>query len=147
MAVLGMRSFDPLESLFELQRNLDRFLQKPRGIDLGPSGPGVYPPINVFTDGNGIVIRAEVPGVPPNELGVSVQRGSLTISGERRPEAKTGGSYHRRERAFGKFSRTVQLPDELNFEAAQATCRNGILTVRLPTREETKPKQIKIQAS
>ncbi len=147
MAAVGLHPFDDLESLLALQRSLDRFFQNPRGVDLGPSGPGVFPPINIFTNADGLVIRTEVPGVSADALQISVERDTVTISGERVPERKTGGAYHRRERRFGKFSRSVKIPADLAGDKAVAECRNGILTIRIPKREEAKPRQIKVQNS
>lgn len=137
-------NFDPLERLLDLQRELERFLHNPTGFDLGPSGGGVYPPINVFGDRDGIVVRAEVPGVAPEGLAVEIERRRLTISGERAHDPQTSGSYHRHERQFGKFSRTIQLPPDLDASKAVADCRNGVVTIRIPKAEAAKPRQIKV---
>jgi HSP20 family protein len=137
---------DPVQGLLSLQHELDRFFHKPQGYDLGPSGVGVFPPINVFGDGDGIVVRAEVPGVEPSAIDVQIENRTLTISGERREPARNKGSYHRRERRYGKFSRSLQLPDRLDSEQATAECRHGLLTVRIPQRAEAKPRQVKVEA-
>ncbi len=147
MAFISFSQLDPVEGIATLQREIERFLRRPLGIDLGPSAYGVYPPINVFADKEGLVARAEVPGVAPASISVRVERRTLTISGERLPESRTDGSFHRRERRFGKFSRSLQLPEDLDTERASAECRNGLLTVRIPRRPEAQPRQIQVQAS
>jgi HSP20 family protein len=139
-------SFDPVEGLLRLQDELDRFLGKPQ-FDLGLSGANVFPLVNVFTDGDGLVVRAEVPGIKPEQLQVQVEPGRLTITGERQQEAAQNGSYHRRERRHGRFSRTVQLPRDLDSEQAAAECRNGVLTVRIPKHAAAKPRQIEVRAA
>lgn len=147
MTLFTLRNLSPVSGLLELQRELDKFFLKPRGLDLGPSGSGVFPPLNIFGDSQGLVIRAEVPGVDPSSIDISVERRRLTISGERaQPRQVDTGSHHRRERRFGRFSRSVQLPDDLDPAQSEAQCRNGILTVRIHKRPEARPRQIKIQA-
>ena len=147
MALISFSDLDPVEGLVTLQREIERFFRRPHGIDLGPSSYGVFPPINVFADKEGFVARAEVPGVAAASIGVRVESRTLTISGERLPESRTNGSFHRRERRCGKFSRSLQLPEDLDTERATAECRNGLLTVCIPKRPEAKPRQIQIQAS
>lgn len=131
--------------LLNLQRELDAFLRRPLGVDFGTFG--VFPPINVFSDKDGLVVRAEVPGVAPDAINVSVERNTLTITGERQRDADVQGSFHRRERRFGKFSRSLRLPQDLEGENTTAVCRDGVLTIRVPKRAEAKPKQVQIKAT
>ena len=142
---MAVVSFDPVEGLLRLQEELDRFFGKPV-FDLGLTGPNVFPLINVFTDRDGLVVRAEVPGIKPDQLHVQVEPGRLTISGERSAGAGTETSFHRRERRYGNFSRTIQLPRDLDPEQARAECRNGLLTVRIPKQAAAKPRQIDVRA-
>jgi HSP20 family protein len=143
MTVLSFR--EPVESLLNLQRELDSFLRRPLGVE--SSNFGVFPPINVFSDKDGLVVRAEVPGIAPDAVNVSVERNSLTITGERQPDLDSKGSFHRRERRFGKFSRSLHLPTDMEADKATAECRDGILTIRVPKRAEAKPKQVVIKAA
>ena len=138
-------SFDPVQGLLHLQSELDRFFGKP-SYNLGLTGPNVFPLINVFTDKDGLVVRAEVPGIKPAQLNVSVEAGHLTISGERAAATGQKGSYHRRERQFGTFSRNIQLPRDLDTEHAAAECRNGVLTVHIPRQAAAKPRNIEVRA-
>jgi HSP20 family protein len=148
MAFVSFGGLDPFENLVELQRELDRLLANPgQGLSLGPSGRGVFPPVNIFEDREGgFVFRAEVPGIAPEQLGVTVEHRRLTISGERKPP-EGSGAHHRRERRFGRFSRTIQLPEELDPEKGSAGCHDGVLTVHIKRREETKPRKIEVKLS
>lgn len=139
-------SFDPVEGLLHLQSELDRFFGKPL-YDFGLTGPNVFPLINVFTDTEGMVVRAEVPGIKPDLIKVSLEAGHLTISGERPQAAGKDGSYHRRERQFGTFSRSIQLPRDLDTEHATAECRHGVLTVRIPKQAAAKPRSIEVRSA
>jgi len=139
--------FDPVSNLLTLQAELERYLRNP-AIRLGVSGPGDFPPVNIFDDGDGIVVIAEIPGMDPASLNVSGQSHTLTIKGERKRE-KVGESagYHRRERPFGEFSRSVQLPDELDLDRTTANYEAGMLTIRVPKAESAKPRQITVKAA
>lgn len=143
---MALVSVNPLSSLLELQRELERSLTAPFPNLEG--GARVFPPINIFAADDSLVIRAEVPGFKSEEIHLTVARDCLTLAGERRPadHAKPGG-YHRREREFGNFSRSIQLPKDLDPEKASADCRNGILTVRIPKAAAAQPRQITVQAS
>jgi HSP20 family protein len=93
------------------------------------------------------VVIAELPGVEPEALNVAGQGNTLTISGERRRETPAGSlGYHRRERPFGEFSRSIQLPDNLDLTKATASCTAGLLTIRIPKAETAKPRQIAVQS-
>ena len=140
-------SSDPLDSLLSLQRELARVFESPFGFELGPSGRGVYPAINVFTDKNGTVLRMEVPGVPPENIQIEAHGRTITVSGKREVKAPENGSFHRRERSVGEFSRSVQLPSDVDVSRAEASCKHGILTVRIPKKEEAKPRQIAVLAA
>lgn len=138
---------DPVNALLALQRELGRVFESPFGLDLGPSGRGVYPAVNVFTDREGYVLRMEVPGILPENLSIRTEGRTLTISGKREIGTPEKGSFHRRERGFGEFSRSVQLPADLDAGKAEASCKLGILTVRIPKKEDAKPRQITIRAA
>ena len=147
MAFFRFAGLDPVGGLMTLQRELDRVFQNPRGLDLGPSGHGVFPAVNVFADNDGYVVRMEVPGVAPEQLNIETQGRTLTVSGARDDSAPAEGSFHRRERDRGQFSRSLQLPADLDVTRADASCKNGLLTIRVPKREEAKPRQISIKAA
>lgn len=148
MALMRFRSdMGPTSGLLSLQEELERFLRNPN-FSLGLSAYGEFPPINVFSDSEGLLVIAEAPGLEPKSLNLSAQSRTLTISGERKSDAPEDYSgYHRRERPVGKFSRSIQLPEELDLSKAEAKYEAGMLTVRVPKAEEAKPRQISVQTA
>ena len=135
-----MTIFDELE---QMRREMDRWFDAWAG-----ERPMAYPPVNLWTNDNGAIVTAEVPGLDPQSLDVSVKQDMLTIAGERKPD-ETGkeASYHRRERGYGKFSRVVRLPFEVEPSGVKARYVNGILRVELPRAEASKPRKIAIEAN
>lgn len=147
MALIRFQPVDPVNSLLEVQRELDRFLRNP-AFSLGPSGYGAFPPVNIFEDSDGVAVIIEVPGIDPAELKISGQGNTLTISGERKRESTTDTKgYHRRERMFGEFSRSIQLAKDLDMSKANASYQAGVLTIRIARAESAKPRQITVQAA
>jgi HSP20 family protein len=142
-----LSAFDPMRALLELQRELDRVFEKPLGFDLGPSGGGVFPPINVFRNRDTYVMKLEVPGLAQDQIQIEAAGQTLTISGQRQPATPANGSFHRRERSRGEFSRSVQLPADLDLSRTEASLKNGVLTLSIPKREEAKPRQISVRAA
>jgi HSP20 family protein len=142
MALLRFGSDFPIPAL---QQELERFLRNP-AFSLGLSGHGSYPPLNVFESKEGAVILAEVPGLDAGKIELGCQGRTLSIRGERKPrEVGERVSFHRRERSFGGFSRSVQLPEDYDLQKAEAKYENGLLIVRVPKAETSKPRQIAIQ--
>ncbi len=147
MAVVSLRGSSPFDGILELQSALDRMVGSSAfGVGLAPGG-NVFPPVNVFADKDGsVVVHAEVPGIDPESLTVNFEGRRLTLSGERKPpEGKA--SYHRRERQYGRFSRTVQLPEDLDSQSAQASYKHGVLTIRVAKLEAAKPRKIEVVSS
>src|SRR5262245_25536711 len=146
MALVSWRGYGPFAGLLELQDALNRAIESPGlGLGRGPSGASVFPPLNVFVDKDGaLVVRAEVPGISPDQVQIQVEPTLLTISGER-PADRTGNGYHRRERRFGRFSRSVQIPADLDPENATADYRDGLLTVRIAKAESARPRKVEIR--
>ncbi len=138
---------DPVSGLLSLQRELERAFQNPFGLDLGFSGRGVFPPVNIFSDPEGYVVRLEIPGMAAKDVNIEAHGRTLTIKGKRGHSGPEHASFHRRERNSGEFSRSLQLPDKLDLSKAEAAYKDGILTVRIPKREEAKPRQITVKAA
>jgi HSP20 family protein len=146
MALIRFNSIDPFSSLLSLQQELERFTRNP-AFSLGPSGYGAYPPVNIFENPEGTVIIAEVPGLDPAKIEISGQGRTLTLRGERkREEGVNPSGYHRRERRFGEFSRSIQLPDNLDLSKATANYESGVLTFKVPKAEAARPRQITVNA-
>jgi HSP20 family protein len=146
MALIRFQDIDPVRHLLALQQELERFQRNP-DLSLGPSGYGAFPPVNLFEGREGMIAIAELPGVESEALKVAGQGRTLTISGERRRETQTDSvGYHRRERPFGEFSRSLQLPENLDLTQAKASLAAGVLTIRIPKAESAKPRQISVES-
>lgn len=108
----------------------------------------VYPPLNIYYDGETYIVRAEIPGVDPKSVDIEVTGDTLTLRGERKlPDLPAGSSYHRRERDFGEFRRSFTLPDRVDNNKVMAMCQDGVLEIRLPPSEAAKARRITVKAS
>jgi len=148
MALLRFDTFDPVTGLLSLQSELDRALRSP-AFNLGLSGPGAYPPLNIFEAEDALLLIAEVPGLDLSDLNIAGAGRTLTISSVRKPlkMAGDGQGYHRRERAQGEFTRSLQVPEQFDLARAEAKYEKGMLIVRVPKRDEAKPRQISVQSN
>lgn len=108
------------------------------------SGSGVFPLINVFSDGDDFVVVAELPGVKKEDLDIQVRGDTLRIHGKKSIAYDEKASVHRRERSAGEFDRTLSLPDGVDAAKVSAEYRDGVLTLRLPRAESAKPRTVTI---
>ena len=111
------------------------------------SGHGAWlPPVDIYeTADQEIVLKAELAGLKRDAIDLTVENNTLTIRGQRQPdEAAADAQFHRSERVFGAFSRSFTLPNTVDAAKVKAEYRDGVLTVRLPRREETRPRQITV---
>ena len=103
-------------------------------------------PVDIRHEGDDLVLEAELPGLTREEIEITVEDNVLTIASERKGEAaENNEGYHVRERWHGSFSRSFQLPTTADGEKVAAKLDNGILTLRVPTREEAKPRKIEVK--
>ena len=103
------------------------------------------PAVDIFENEQELIVKADLPDIDPKDLDIRVENNILTIRGERKFEKKQdNGDYLRVERAYGSFSRSFALSSTVNMDAIDAQYENGVLTLRVPKREEAKPKQIKV---
>ena len=103
------------------------------------------PPVDVYEDEHNLVLKLEVPGMNEEDLKVSLENNTLTVTGERKFEKEEKEeNFHRIERRYGNFTRTFRLPTTVDTESVEAGYDKGILKVTLAKRAEAKPKQIKI---
>jgi len=105
-----------------------------------------FPAVDVVQEDDAVVVTAEIPGLEPKDLELSLEHGNLVISGEKRYERKgseEGASW--RERGYGSFHRVIPLPEGVDEADVQASSKNGVLTVRLPLDPKRKPRRIAIQ--
>lgn len=129
-----------------MQREMNRLFSDFFGRGAAPVQSGVFPPLNVTEDQENLYVRAELPGILPDDLEISVEGETLSLRGERRLPAAENVSYHRRERESGRFRRILTLPARINPDAVDASFKNGVLKMVLPKAEEAKPKQIRIKS-
>jgi HSP20 family protein len=113
------------------------------GIDFA-SGR-TYPPLNIWSDGNNIMVEAEMPGVKSEDLEILAVGNELTIRGRRRPIDGEKVTFHRQERGLGEFSRVVALPVEVDADRIEARLADGVLTLTLPKAESARPRQVKVK--
>jgi HSP20 family protein len=136
--------------LSRLRREIDRLFDTPFGF-LAPATSffeGWTPAVDIYEDKDKYVIKAELPGMKKEEIEVSLDGNTLSISGERKQEEeKREGDRYRSERFFGRFQRSVTVPVAVQSGNIQAGYKDGVLTVTLPKSEESKPKQIQVNAS
>jgi HSP20 family protein len=107
-----------------------------------------FPPVDILESQDAYLIRAEIPGMKREDFELEVHDGTLTLSGERKPEELVDGvEHHRTERVMGKFTRSFHLPQTVRQDAIQANYREGILEIHVPKAEEAKPRQIAISVN
>jgi HSP20 family protein len=141
--------FDPFREMASLQDRVNRIFADAytrRDDDVMSRGAWV-PPVDIFqTDDRALVLKVELPDLRREDISLNVENNTLTIAGQKRPDdAVKDDQYHRVERTFGAFSRSFSLPGTADTGSISADYRNGVLTVRIPQREEAKPKQIEVQ--
>ena len=111
---------------------------------------GAFPALNVGTWAEAVEIYAFAPGIDPKSIEISVEKGLLTLSGERKVTPRAEGdkvNVYARERYSGPFRRVVSLPDDSDPERVEASYRNGVLKIVVPKRESAKPRQIAVSSA
>jgi HSP20 family protein len=130
-----------------LQEGLSRMLESVYRRPQEDLNRGAWVPVvDVYTNGqHELVLKAELPGMQEEEIEVTVEDNTLTLSGEKKLDTEiTEEQFHRIERSYGSFARTFALPPTVDPTKVSAQYRAGVLTVRLPLREEAKPNKIKV---
>ena len=124
----------------------DDFFAPFRTLERGSLDEDVWmPAIDIRESEDELVVSADLPGLTKDDIEVTVEDNRLTVSGERKWDEETREDrYHRIERAYGKFSRTLTLPSAVNAERVEASFKDGILNVTIPKAEEAKRKQIAV---
>lgn len=137
---------DPLEvfaPFFNLSRPLNRVIE---GLEGERGDRMVMPAMDVVETEEHLTISTELPGMKKDAVKITIENGVLTISGEKTFEKdETKRDFHRVERRFGSFRRSVTLPRELDANQAEASFEDGVLTIRIPRSEAAKPKQLEIR--
>jgi len=153
MAIVLWEPFRELNSLqSEMNRLLDTVFDTPTGPAqaTGSGGQGLrrwMPAMDLVETGDHFVLRADLPGMSEEDVRVEVESGTLTVAGERKAEQELSQEgFHRVERAFGAFSRSLTLPRDIDPEAVTAAFDRGVLEVRIPKPAERTPRRIAIGA-
>lgn len=142
---------DPAFELTSLQDRVNQLFRQAFsgfegfGLEHPITSPTFLPPVDILEDDHNIRLKAEIAGVKPEDLNVTLENNVLTITGDRKFEEKEEKeNFHRIERRYGKFSRSFTLPAGVDPANVNATFEDGVLNITLPKREEFKPKQITI---
>lgn len=137
------RARNPFLDFRHIQEQMNRLVDRasyPRSTE--------YPPLNVWSNQEELVVQAELPGFAADDIDISVVQNTLTVRGSRQPEElKEGESFHRRERWTGKFVRSLELPFAVTSAKVKAEFKKGVLSIRLPRAEEHKPKKIVVKTT
>ena len=130
----------------ELRREMDRLFENFVGSTPGELiGRRKYPPIDVWEEGDSLVVQAEVPGVPMDQLEVYARGAELTVKGSRTTASTTGVNVHRQEQRGGQFDRTITLPIEIDADRIEARLADGLLTIRVPKPTQTQARKIAVR--
>lgn len=144
----------PVSLFEEMDDYFNNFLRHPFSMMASPlfkAGTGTgfdlsAPSVDIFEEGNDLVVKAELPGIEKKDLNVTVSGNIMTISGEKKQEEKVEKkNYHKIERSYGSFRRSLQLPVEVDDSKAKASFTKGVLEIRLPKTAKAKQKKIAVK--
>jgi HSP20 family protein len=136
--------WEPLRELASLQTEMSRFMN---GLAEGTGRPtqSWVPAVDVWETENELVYAFDLPGIPEEEIAVEFEDGALSVSAERARDYKVEGDrFYRFERRFGRFSRTIGLPQGVSEDAINASYENGVLEVHVAKPEQPKPRRIQV---
>ncbi|MGD0842740.1 MAG: Hsp20/alpha crystallin family protein [Geobacteraceae bacterium] len=145
MAIVRYNPFRDLRTIQEqMNRLIDLAWNRESGEDIREGA--WQPPVDIYEDENSVIIKAELPDVDLKDIQVKIEDNTLMLRGERRQDQTVKKeNYHRIERFYGSFQRSFALPLTIDRENVRATCEKGVLTIVLPKREESRPKQINVE--
>ena len=136
----------PWREFDRMQAEVDRLFDRTRGPN-DSYAPG-FPPVNLWTAEDSVVLTAELPGIDPEKIDIAVVDDTVTLSGSRTvEEAPAGAVIHHRERGYGEFSRSFRLPFRIDSAQVDARYANGILEVKLPKAAEDRPRKVPVLAA
>lgn len=143
---MAITKWDPFTDLASLRDQLEVLWPFPV---VGSSRQGTFvPAVDIYDNPDAIVLEAELAGMKPEDIEIEINDDVLTIKGERKHEEKTEkGGYHRVERHYGSFERRIPLPSGTKAEGIEATCQDGVLTVRVPKLEAKPAERITVKAT
>ena len=147
---MNLVTYDPFRELRSLQDEVNRVFSSSfnRGGDNELMRGAWSPSVDIYENKDHIVMEAELPGMRPEDVDISIENNVLTLHGERKFEKKDEqDNFHRVERSYGSFTRSFTLPPTVTSENIDASFDNGVLKLTLAKREEAKPRRIEIKAS
>ena len=143
-----MTELVPWRPLRELKREMDRLWNEFFGRERLPEPFETewMPALDVSETKEAVIVRADVPGIDPEDLEITISGNVLTIKGEKKQEhEEKGENFYRVERSYGSFVRSVQIPTEIETDKIEASYKNGVLKITLPKKAEAKGKQIPVK--
>ena len=147
---MAITRFDPFREFSTLQDRMNRLFGDVylRDEDVTPRGNWL-PPVDIYeTDGHDLIIKAELPDMTREDIEVTVEHNTLTLRGTKKlPSDVKEEQFRRVERSYGTFTRSFTLPNTVDPSKVGADYRNGVLTVKLPFREEAKPRTINVEVA
>ncbi|MBM3934008.1 MAG: Hsp20/alpha crystallin family protein [SAR202 cluster bacterium] len=142
-----MQRFDPISELRRMDDTINRLWRGRHTGELSDGGEAWAVPMDVYQEGDNIVVKASLPGVEPEKVQITLEDGIMTLKAETGQEQeRQEGGYLMRERRSGSFYRALRLPDTVDTDRAETTYENGVLTVHLPKQESKKAKTLQINA-
>lgn len=139
--------WEPLAELNRLRNEVERVFGRYGVGQPRRFSNSSFPPLNLWEDDHDVFVEAELPGLNLSALEILVTGGNqLSIKGERTPPVQDGGTWHRQERGFGKFSRMLELPVQVDSDKVTAEFKHGVLMITLPKSPELKARKIEVKA-
>jgi HSP20 family protein len=145
-----LTNYRPYRDVASVQDQVDRLFRQALGggPDAAATAGAFAPALDVEETEDGYTLHVELPGVPADDVEVSLEENVLTVSGERRfYEDRDAESFRRIERHVGRFHRSVRLPDRVQGDGVTATAKDGVLTITVPKAEEAKPRRIPVTSA
>ncbi len=145
---MAMARWDPFRDLMSIQNELNRLFGRTYAGEAGSGTGGAWvPPLDIYETEDRFVVTLELPGIAAEDVDVSVEDSTLTVRGERKFYSEVDeDSFHRVERRYGQFVRSLSLPSTADAERIQASFDKGILTIEVPKAEQAKPRKITVKA-
>jgi len=149
---MALTRWDPFRDLVSLQERMNRLfedsLARSNTADQEMAMGAWTPAVDIYETASEVVLKADLPGVEQKDIDLRIENSTLTLRGERKfMKEATEEDYHRIERSYGVFSRSFQLPGSIDQSKIKASHKEGVLEVHLPKKEDTRPKQIKVEVN
>jgi HSP20 family protein len=141
----NLTRWDPFQDMLSLREAMNQLMEESFVRPNGARGQNFVPALDLSETKDGYLVEAAVPGLKPEDLEITLENNVLTIKGETRQESEDKQrNYHRVERRFGSFQRTITLPNTVKADAIKAEMEHGVLKLEIPKAEEVKPRKIAV---